>query len=92
MIQNICRAFIGALILSAAGICPAAARQITDMAGRQVETPDTVNRVYGTSPPATYTVYALDPGLLAGLYSPLNPPASSPALPCGSDGRNPAVL
>jgi iron complex transport system substrate-binding protein len=75
MLEKVCRVVIGVLISSILWFCPAAARQITDMAGRQVEVPDTVNRVYGTSPPATYMVYALDAGLLTGLNSPLNPAA-----------------
>jgi iron complex transport system substrate-binding protein len=73
MFQKMRTAAIGALILSVVWLCPAAARQITDMAGRRVEVPDTVNSVYGTSPPATYMVYALDAGLVAGLNTPLNP-------------------
>lgn len=73
MFQKIRTAVIGALILSAALFCPAAARQITDMAGRRVAVPDTINRVYGTSPPATYMVYAVDAGLVAGLNTPVRP-------------------
>jgi iron complex transport system substrate-binding protein len=73
MLQKMRNAVLGALILSAAWFCPAAARQITDMAGRIVEIPDTINKVYGTSPPATYMIYAMNPGLVAGLNSPPNP-------------------
>jgi iron complex transport system substrate-binding protein len=72
MFQKVRTTIIGALILSTAWLGPAAARQITDMAGRRVEVPDTINRVYGTSPPATCMVYALDAGLMVGLNSPLN--------------------
>jgi iron complex transport system substrate-binding protein len=43
------------------------ARQITDMAGRKVTVPDVIHKVYGTSPPATYMLYAVDPTLVAGL-------------------------
>lgn len=50
---------------------PVAAREIVDMAGRKVNVPDRIRKVYSTSPPATYMVYALDPSLLAGLNSPL---------------------
>lgn len=49
----------------------AEARRITDMAGRQVDVPEKIQRVYGTSPPATFMVYAMDPGLVVGLNSPL---------------------
>ena len=72
MFQKIRTAVAVALVLAVAWFCPAAARQITDMAGRRVEVPETVNRVYGTSPPATYMVYALDADLVVGLNSPLN--------------------
>lgn len=50
----------------------AEARRITDMAGRPVDVPEKIQRVYGTSPPATYMVYAMDPELMVGLNSPLN--------------------
>ena len=49
------------------------AREITDMLGRKVSVPDAIHKVYGTSPPATLMVYAMDPGLLAGLNSPVRP-------------------
>lgn len=51
----------------------AAARDIVDMAGRRVSVPETIQKVYGASPPATYMVYAMDPALVAGLNSPFNP-------------------
>lgn len=55
------------------GCCfPAEARQIIDMAGRLIIVPDVIRKVYGTSPPATYMVYAIDPGMIAGLNFPLN--------------------
>jgi iron complex transport system substrate-binding protein len=47
----------------------AEAARITDMQGRSVTLPNHVNRVLGASPPVTYMVYTLDPGLLAGLNS-----------------------
>jgi len=50
---------------------PVEAREIVDMTGRKVNVPDKIKRVYSTSPPATYMIYALDPSLLAGLNSPL---------------------
>lgn len=47
------------------------AREITDMAGRKVTVPDTIRRVFSGSPPSTYMLYAIDPGLLVGLnYAP----------------------
>jgi iron complex transport system substrate-binding protein len=50
-----------------------AAHDIVDMAGRRVSVPETIRKVYGTSPPATYMVYAMDPALVAGLNFPFNP-------------------
>jgi iron complex transport system substrate-binding protein len=61
------------LLLSFVGHGSAEARQITDMAGRQVTVPDIIRKVYGTSPPATLMVYAMDPGLVAGLNMPIKP-------------------
>lgn len=52
-------------------VLPVEAREIVDMAGRKVTVPDRITRVYSTSPPATYMVYALDPNLLGGLNTPL---------------------
>lgn len=45
---------------------PLEARQITDMTGRKVTVPDRITRVFASSPPATYMLYALDPTLLVG--------------------------
>lgn len=64
------KTFLLALIMFIFAACfhsGAIAKQITDMTGRRVTVPETVNRVCCTSPPTTYMVYAMDPGLLAGL-------------------------
>ncbi len=61
------------IVLSFLAALPAHARQITDMAGRQVTVPDKIQKIYGTSPPATFMVYTLDPTMLAGLNAPLRP-------------------
>ncbi len=61
------------MILWAAAIAPAQARQLTDMAGRTITVPNVINKVYATSPPATLMVYAMDPGLVAGLNTPIRP-------------------
>lgn len=61
------------ILLWAVATSPAQARQITDMAGRTVTVPDVIQKVYGTSPPATLMVYAMDPGLVAGLNMPVKP-------------------
>jgi iron complex transport system substrate-binding protein len=50
---------------------PAHAREIVDMSGRSVSVPDTITKVYGASPPVTCMIYAMDPGLIAGLNSPV---------------------
>lgn len=49
----------------------AVARQIVDMAGRQVTIPDVISKAVAVSPPGTYLLYAIDPGLVAGLNFPL---------------------
>ncbi|MEF3191183.1 MAG: hypothetical protein K6347_01340 [Campylobacterales bacterium] len=46
---------------------PAGAREIVDMAGRHVAIPDHITKVYSSSPPTTYLVYAIDPKLLVAL-------------------------
>jgi iron complex transport system substrate-binding protein len=45
---------------------PAQGRELTDMNGRKVTIPDTISRVVGVSPPATYLLYAIDPTLIGG--------------------------
>jgi len=52
----------------------AQAREITDMTGRKVQVPDRIRKIYSSSPPATYMIYALDQTLLAGLNAPLKEP------------------
>ena len=49
-----------------------AAGEIVDMIGRRVMVPEKIEKIYGTSPPATNLIYALDPGRLAGLNFPVN--------------------
>lgn len=51
-------------MLLAAG--PAAARTVTDSAGRRVEVPDQVTRVFAAGPPASVLVYVLKPDALLG--------------------------
>ncbi|MCB2192717.1 MAG: ABC transporter substrate-binding protein [Deltaproteobacteria bacterium] len=52
------------MLLLACGLSQA--RQITDMAGRKVQVPEVIKRVYATAPPATYMIYAVAPDLLVG--------------------------
>lgn len=46
-------------------------REIIDMSGRKVTIPDTISKVVAVSPPGTYLLYAIDPGVIAGLNVPL---------------------
>jgi iron complex transport system substrate-binding protein len=50
---------------------PVQTREIVDMKGRTVTIPDAVTKVAAVSPPGTYLLYAIDPGILAGLNFPL---------------------
>lgn len=52
-------------------VSPVLGREIIDMSGRKVTIPDTVARVVGISPPATYLLYAVDPSIIGGLNFPL---------------------
>lgn len=45
-------------------------REIVDMVGRTVTVPDEIQRVYASSPPATYIIYSMNPRLLVGLNHP----------------------
>lgn len=45
---------------------PGHARTLTDSAGRSVEIPDTVSKVYAAGPPAMVLVYVLNPDVLTG--------------------------
>ena len=55
----------------------AAARTITDSAGRQVTIPDQVQRVFVAGPPASVLVYVLAPEKLAGWSRAATPPSAS---------------
>jgi iron complex transport system substrate-binding protein len=44
----------------------ATGQELTDMNGRKVTIPDTISKVVGVSPPATYLLYAIDPALIGG--------------------------
>ena len=46
-------------------------REIIDIFGEKVSIPDQPRKVYATSPPLTYLLFAIDPSILAGLNSPL---------------------
>lgn len=55
-----------AFVALALSFLPAAARSITDAAGRVVEIPDKVERVLAAGPPASVLIYMLAPEKLAG--------------------------
>lgn len=42
-------------------------REIVDMGGKTVEIPETITKVFGTSPPSTYLIYTIDSSLIVGL-------------------------
>ena len=47
-------------------VAPAWARTVTDSAGRQVDIPDHVGRVFAAGPPASILVYILAPQTMTG--------------------------
>jgi iron complex transport system substrate-binding protein len=59
--------FLAVLTCAAQSQC----REIVDIFGKKVSIPDQPRKVYATSPPLTYLLYAIDPSMLAGLNSPL---------------------
>ncbi len=60
------RSLLAALALLALGATAASARSVTDSAGRTVEIPDRVARVFAAGPPASTLLYALAPGDMIG--------------------------
>jgi iron complex transport system substrate-binding protein len=53
-------------ILASTTLADADARTVTDSAGRRVEVPDRVGRVFAAGPPASVLVYAVAPEKIAG--------------------------
>lgn len=47
------------------------AREITDMTGRKVSIPDTIQKAYAPSPYGSYALYSIDPSLVSGLIFPI---------------------
>ena len=54
------------MVALCSAVIPAPARTVTDSAGRVVEIPDEVSRVFAVGPPASILVYALKPESLLG--------------------------
>ena len=62
-----------ALLIAPIPAAPAAARSVTDSAGRTVEVPDEVRKVFAAGPPASVLVYVLKPEALTGWPRALRP-------------------
>ena len=60
------RSLLAGLALSTLGATAASARNVTDSAGRSVEVPDRVARVFAAGPPASTLLYALAPEDMIG--------------------------
>ncbi len=60
------RSLLAAAALTLLGLLPAAARTVTDSAGRSVEVPDHVTRVFAAGPPASTLLYVLAPQTMVG--------------------------
>jgi iron complex transport system substrate-binding protein len=54
------------LIIFASGAAPALARSVTDSAGRAVEIPEKISRVFAAGPPASVILYVLAPQDMIG--------------------------
>jgi len=59
------------LFIAASSAALVHAGEITDMFGRKTLAPGHPNKVFSTSPPVTYMLYAIDPSMLAGLNFPV---------------------
>jgi iron complex transport system substrate-binding protein len=61
------RAVLGALVaLCGLAVTPAIARVVTDSAGRSIEIPDKISRVFAAGPPASVLLYVLAPQDMIG--------------------------
>ncbi|ACB95939.1 ABC transporter substrate-binding protein [Beijerinckia indica] len=72
LFMRLCLVFcLGTLISSLSPLDQAQAREITDMAGRQVSVPDHIKKVYSLSHPVSFLLYAFAPERLVGLNFPI---------------------
>lgn len=79
-------AFAGLMAaLMACQIAPAAARTVTDSAGRAVEIPDTITRVFAAGPPASVMLYVLAPQDMIGWVRAPRDPQKPYLLPATRD-------
>ncbi|MDR3390565.1 MAG: ABC transporter substrate-binding protein [Sulfuriferula sp.] len=76
---NTARQIAATLLLIAAALLsgPAAAREITDMAGRKIDIPDSIERPLGAQPPITALLYILAPDMVHALNMPFTPGSES---------------
>jgi iron complex transport system substrate-binding protein len=58
--------FVSLFIASILSAAPARARTMTDSAGRQVDVPETISRVFAAGPPASTLLYVLAPQKMIG--------------------------
>ena len=63
-----------ALLAALLGSAPAPAREIVDMAGRRVEVPDDIRRIYVAHDPPAIFLTALAPDLMIGTPFPIRAP------------------
>ena len=57
---------LGAVPLSGCSVLQGSMRSVTDMGGRQVNVPETIERVFCSNPIGTVDMYLLDPDLMVG--------------------------
>lgn len=80
------RGWLAGLVLAALAAAPAAAaRTVTDSAGREVRLPERVKRVFAAGPPASVLVYALAPEKLVGWSRALRPEEKEYVVPAARE-------
>jgi iron complex transport system substrate-binding protein len=67
---GICAALFALLLFFFVATLPSLARTITDSAGRTVEVPDKIERVFAAGPPASVLLYMLNPEAMIGWVRP----------------------
>jgi iron complex transport system substrate-binding protein len=64
---------VALILLLVVGSGPAQARIVTDSAGRRIEVPDRIERVFAAGPPASILLYMLAPDKMTGWPNPPTP-------------------
>lgn len=67
------RALVALILLAAVAAAGAEARTVTDSAGRKVEVPDRIEKVFAAGPPASILLYMLAPEKMTGWPNPPTP-------------------